>query len=121
MNYQLKELNQIPYIACLPGDGCLERESDALDLVALCGEHGAERLLLPEEVLSPAFFGLKTGLAGAALLKWSNYQVKVALVLSPERASSGRFGEMVLEANRSNRMLHVFAEAADAVEWLVKG
>jgi PadR family transcriptional regulator, regulatory protein AphA len=121
MNYQLKGLNQIPYIEILPGDGCLERESDALDLVAICGEHRAPRLLLHEENLHDDFFDLKTGLAGAAMLKWGNYQVKVALVLTPERASSGRFGEMVLEANRSNRLLHVFSEGAEAVEWLVRG
>ena len=91
MNYQNLELNHTPYIACLPGDGILASEADALDLVAICGEHLAPRLLLHEENLHPDFFDLKTGLAGAAMLKWSNYQVKVAMVLSPERATSGRF------------------------------
>jgi hypothetical protein len=119
MNYQNLELNQVPYIACLPGDGILERESDALDLVAICGEHLAPRLLLQEENLHPDFFDLKTGLAGAAMLKWGNYQVKVAMVLSPERATAGRFGEMALEANRSNRLFHVFTDPQSAAEWLV--
>jgi hypothetical protein len=120
MNYQLSELNQTQYIACLPGDGILASETDALDLVAICGEHRAPRLLLHEENVSPTFFDLKTGLAGAAMLKWGNYQVKVALVVSPERATTGRFGEMALEANRANRLFHVFTDPQSAAEWLVR-
>ena len=120
MNYQVVEHKGVAYIECLPGDGRIEQEQDALDLVGICGEHGTRRVLLPEALLSEDFFNLKTGLAGAVLLKFVNYWIKAALVLPRERSSAGRFGEMVLEANRSSRHLHVFDNPHAAADWLVQ-
>lgn len=119
MNYRLIEHARNHYIECLAGDGLIESEADALDLVAACGEHLAPRLLIFAESLPEVFFDLRSGLAGAVLQKFATYRVKVAAVLSPELANQGRFGEMVLEANRSNRMFHVFQEREQAEAWLV--
>lgn len=120
VNYRLVEHAQNNYIQCLTGDGLIASENDTLDLVAACGEHLAPRLLISAENLPEDFFNLRTGLAGTVLQKFVNYRIKVALVLPDEVAHQGRFGEMVLEANRSNRMLHVFAEREKAEAWLVE-
>jgi PadR family transcriptional regulator, regulatory protein AphA len=120
MNYQLVEHAQNNYIACLVDGGKIENENDALDLVGICGEHQAHRLLLHGENLTDDFYNLRTGLAGAVLQKFVNYYIKTAIILPLERANQGRFGEMVLEANRSNRGFHVFQEEDKAVEWLVR-
>ncbi len=115
MNYQI--INNL-YLECLLGDGWIEKEADALDLVAACGENRVQRLLLYSENLSDDFYQLKTGLAGAILLKFSTYHIKVAAVLKPEQVNQGRFREMALEANRSNREFHIFYNRPKAVEWL---
>lgn len=120
MNYRVVEYKEVRYIECLAGDGRIESECDALDLIGICGEHVTHRLLLHEENLSEDFFNLKTGLAGAVLQKLINYWVKTAAVLPPERANAGRFGEMVLEANRSSQHFHVFADRQAAADWLAK-
>ncbi len=120
MNYRVIEHVQNIYIECLPDGGRIESERDALDLVAACGENQANRLLLHAENLSEDFFHLKTGLAGAVLQKFVNYYVKVAAVLTPELVNQGRFQEMVLEANRSNRSFQVFYDREKAEAWLVK-
>lgn len=119
VNYRLADKGSNPYVECLPDGGQIERERDALDLVAACGEQRASRLLIHAGNLTDDFFNLKTGLAGAMLLKFSNYAIKVALLLAPE-AISGRFGEMAMEANRVNREFHVFFEREAAEAWLVK-
>jgi hypothetical protein len=119
VNYRLADVGSNPYIECLPDGGQIENERDALDLVAACGEYRADRLLIHAENLTEDFFNLKTGLAGAVLLKFSNYAIRVALLLAPE-AISGRFGEMAMEANRVNRAFHVFFEHEAAETWLAK-
>lgn len=119
MNYRMIEAAPKVYVECLPGGGQIASERDALDLVSICGENGASRALLYGENLAPDFYNLKTGLAGDVLLKFSNYSIKVALVLAPAQMTEGRFGEMALEANRWNRQFHAFTERGKAQEWLV--
>jgi hypothetical protein len=120
MNYRYVEHPQNPYIECLPGDGLLASERDALELVAACGEYQASRLMLHAVNLPDDFYHLRTGLAGAVLQKFANYLLKVAAVLTPELVNQGRFKEMVLEANRGNRGFHVFYDREQAEEWLVR-
>src|SRR5512138_1211866 len=108
MNYRLVETQTKPYIECLEDGWQVKSESDALDLVAACGEYRANRLLLHPENFPPDFFQLRTGLAGAVLLKLSNYRIKVAAVLTPDQVGEGRFQEMALEANRRNGEFHIF-------------
>ncbi len=120
MNHRLVENAQNSYIECLAGNGRIESENDAVDLVAACGEHMVPRLLITSEALTDNFYDLRTGLAGAVLQKFVTYSIKVAAVLAPDLASQGRFGEMVLEANRSNRHFHVFSRREEAEAWLVQ-
>lgn len=121
MNYRLICKGNRSFLACsLDGSqNRVQSERDALDLVAACGEYGAENLLLPGECLADDFFRLSTGLAGTVLLKLGNYHIRCALLISPEQAGRGRFAELVLEANRRNRELHFFTEPAAAERWLI--
>jgi PadR family transcriptional regulator, regulatory protein AphA len=109
------------YVECTPGVGNLiASEREVLDLVAVCGENDTHRLLIQADNLTPEFYQLKTGLAGAILLKFSNYTLKVATLLTPELVNQGRFREMVLEANRTNPEFKVFYDREQAEEWLLK-
>jgi PadR family transcriptional regulator AphA len=118
MEYQLVMTNSESYLDCLPGEQRLESEADALDLVAACGEHGTSRLMLHAENLTDDFYRLQSGLAGQVLLKFSNYRLKVAAVLTPELVNQGRFREMVLETNRGNQF-RIFYDRSSAEQWLV--
>ncbi len=117
MNFQLINHPLHPYLECLPEGGMLENEQAALDVVAACGENNTDRVLIPAACLPEAFFQLRSGLAGAVMLKFSNYRIRAALVVPPEQAKAGRFGEMAQEINRG-RELHI-ADTRDAAErWL---
>ncbi len=118
MNYTLIREGERSLLECEADGWVLQSERDALDLVAACGENSTGNLLLPSECLSDDFFRLSTGLAGAVLLKFSLYSIRCAVLITPEQASTGRFGEMVLEANRRNRELHFFGEVETAKRWL---
>lgn len=107
----------ITYFECEAGSLRIASERDALDLVASCGEYETGLLLLNGECLDPAFFDLKSGLAGTVLLKLTTYQIRAAVILSRERIGSGKFSEFVLETNRGNQF-RVFEQREDAVKWL---
>jgi hypothetical protein len=120
MVHKFVEHHRKSLIECDPEVLCLQSEQDALDLVAACGEHGAPRLLLHAGNLSPDFYRLSTRLAGDILLKFSNYHIKAAAVLTPELVGDSKFSEFVLETNRGSGF-RVFYERQTALEWLVDG
>lgn len=119
MTYKLIQKNEISYLECLPGMAPIKSEADALDLIALCGENGTERLMLHSEHLPPEFYDLKSGLAGDVLLKFTNYRIKVVLVTSASLVGDGRFAEMAMESNKGNAF-GVFYARPDAEAWLLK-
>ncbi|MEA4906372.1 MAG: DUF4180 domain-containing protein [Anaerolineaceae bacterium] len=117
MDVQVIQHHGITIVESLPGSGQIANENDVLDLVAACGEHGSDRLLLHEGNLSADFYDLRSGLAGVVMLKLSNYRLRAAAVLPPEKSGQGRFGEMVLETNRG-RQFRVYPEREAALDWL---
>lgn len=111
-------VNDSIIIECFPGEGTINSEADALDLVAACGEFRTPFLLLHDGVLPEAFFQLFTRLAGSILLKFSNYRLKVASVISPENIHRGKFEEFVLETNRGSDF-RTFPNTDAATDWLL--
>jgi len=118
MNYQVKQKSGTLYLLAEEGELLIGDELDAVDLIALCGEAGTNRLILFADNLSQEFFDLKTGLAGAVFQKFSNYRVKCAIVISPS-LDKGRFHEMLIEMNRQHSF-HFFSKAEEAEEWILR-
>lgn len=93
----------------------LRLEKDILEFVSEA--MGSSGLLLTEAGLAPEFFDLSTGVLGELFQKFSNYQLKLALVL-PE---PGRHGERMVELVREHRRhpdLRFFPDTASAQVWL---
>mgnify|MGYP001765801102 CR=1 FL=1 len=116
---QVYGLNGVNYLDCSDGSLRIAVERDVLDLLSICGEHETDRVLLDWDCLDPAFFDLKTGLAGTVLLKLSMYRVKAALVMPDEKIGIGKFRDFMLETNRGNQF-RIFNEREAAVEWLTR-
>ncbi len=118
MNYILQKNGTAPYLEVFSLPSPLQAEADALDIVALCGEHEAAHLLLHAEALSDAFFDLKTKTAGGVIQKFVNYRIKTAAVI-PLGRQSNRFREWAGESNKGSQF-GVFEDAGEAVRWLLK-
>lgn len=113
-----REMNGVTYFDIR--SGMLACGTDALDIVGGCTNPSLNRVLLRADDLSPAFFDLSTGLAGAVLLKFSNYRLKVALVLTPNQIPAGRFAEFAGETRR-NREFRIWLDEESALGWLLAG
>jgi PadR family transcriptional regulator AphA len=118
MNYQIKQRDGISYLIACEGELMIGDEQDAVDLIALCGEENADRMILYADNLSQEFFDLKTRLAGSVFQKFSNYRVRCAIVIPPA-LDKGRFHEMLIEVNRQG-LFHFFGTIEEAEEWILR-
>ena len=118
MNYELIHRGDLRYLDALPHGSQIQGEQDALDWVGACGETGTNLPMLHAGNLPEAFFDLSSGVAGAILLKFSNYRIQVAAVLTPGLVGQGKFYEMVLEANRGSDF-RVFFDLEKAEAWFL--
>ena len=86
-----------------PNDGpIIARDGDINDFISAGWEAHADRLVIPVSRLSPDFFRLSTGLAGAVLQKCTNYSFRVAIVgdISAHTDRSGPLRDFVYESNK---------------------
>lgn len=117
MKVHVVEKAQTRYVEGIVGETLLANEQDVLELLGLCHEYDADRILLYTRSLPETFFDLKSGQAGMILQKLVNYHVKAAAIVSPAFIR-GRFKDFVTEANRGNHF-RVFHNKDEAEKWLI--
>ena len=93
---------------------------DALDILANCAYQDARRIVMYQENITDSFFDLKTTLAGDILQKFSNYNVKLAVVGDFSKYSSNSLRDFIYESNKAGRISFV-ATRDEAIDALSKG
>jgi Domain of unknown function (DUF4180) len=80
---------------------------DAIELVELAFQQRASVIAVPAERLAPAFFKLRTGVAGEVVQKFVNYGMKFAVIgdISAQIADSDALRDFVRESNRGKSIL----------------
>jgi hypothetical protein len=77
---------------------------DALDIMADCSYQGAGAIILHEKIIIPAFFDLKTGIAGEILQKFSTYQMRLAIIGDFSKYPGKSLRDFILESNKFRRI-----------------
>ena len=90
--------------------------NDISDAIGVC--IGADGLILTQDDLAPEFFDLRTGLAGEFFQKFTNYKLRVAIVLPDLEAYGQRFGELAYE-HRSHSMIRFVRSKDHGQDWLL--
>lgn len=85
------------------------------DTIGKC--YGADGLILTERDVSAEFFNLRSGLAGEMFQKFTNYQIRLALVLNDFNAYGERVSELIFE-HRNHSSIRFFSSAEEAKNWL---
>ena len=88
-------------------------EADFTDFIGEAAWGGFTRIIVPVERLSPDFFKLSTGLAGAILQKCTNYKLRVAVVgdISVYTGKSGPLRDFVYESNARGEIRFIASAA----------
>lgn len=89
-------------IAVIPeGRIVIAEPGDILDLMAEAGLNGCSKMAVYSESLTPAFFDLKTRLAGEILQKFSNYRMQLAIIGDFSDIKSRSLRDFIRESNRT--------------------
>lgn len=88
---------------------------DMPDVLGAC--FGTAGLLVTEADLAPEFFDLRSGLAGELFQKFSNYGLRLALVLPDPKAYGERISELAYE-HTSHNLIRFFDSQEAARAWL---
>lgn len=94
----------------VPSDGPkLDGEQAAVDLIGELWGTDVELVVLPVERLTDDFFRLRTGVAGAIVQKFVNYQQRLAIVgdISRHLETSTALTDFVRESNRRDQLWFV--------------
>jgi hypothetical protein len=104
---EVHQLDGVPVLVCAAEGSPLRDDRDAVDLVALA--HRAEWVAVPVDRLTPEFFQLRTGVAGAIVQKFVQYRTGLAVVgdVDAHLAASDAFQDWVREINRGRHIWFV--------------
>ncbi|SDP16999.1 ESAG protein [Mucilaginibacter sp. OK268] len=98
----------------------INNAQDALDILANCAYQDARRIVMYQENITDSFFDLKTTLAGDILQKFSNYNVKLAIIGDFSKYSSNSLRDFIYESNKAGRISFV-ATRDEGIDALSKG
>lgn len=117
MNITISAINNT-HIAEVTGDGSvINSVDDALDIIGNAGYQGAQKIIIYEENISPAFFDLKTGLAGEILQKFTNYNMQLAIIGDFSKYNSNALRDYIYESHKTRQVSFV-ATPEEAIEKL---
>jgi Domain of unknown function (DUF4180) len=97
------------------GAAQIREPGDIAGALSIAMERGG--LLMDETHLGPDFFDLRTGLAGEIFQRFTNYRVRLAIVVAEPEAYGPRFRELAYE-HRAHDCVRFFASAQLARQWL---
>ncbi len=118
MTIQTHDVNGLSFAEILSETAVIETSEQGLDLVGNLYYDGHERVIFQQRHFAPAFFDLKTGLAGEVLQKFTNYRIRLAIVGDFAAYPGQSLQDFIRESNKGRQVY--FAEHREqAVRWLV--
>ena len=105
MNLDISEYKGVTIAEISSNEIVIKSVDEALDLIGNSGYLGADRIILQEKNLHPDFFDLKTKLAGEILQKFSNYNMRLAIVGDFGKFESKNLRDFIAESNKIGRVI----------------
>lgn len=95
----------------------IHSSADGLDLMGNLYYQGFDRIIIYEPNITPAFFDLKTGMAGEILQKFSTYRVRLVIVGDFEKYTSKSLKDFIYESNKG-KQINFLSSTSEAVKAL---
>ena len=113
MNVQISEKDGSKVAIIDSSDVFINNPQDALDLMATINHlYGCHKMVIGESSITNSFFDLKTGIAGDILQKYTNYNMKIAIVGNFEIYNSNSLKDFIFESNKGRQFFFLPDEKA---------
>ena len=102
--FRFHEINNIIIAELTDESFIISQTQDALDIMGEAWIYPCSMIIVPVKNLHPNFFKLHTGLAGDILQKFSNYNIKLAIIGDFSKYKSKNLHDFICESNKGNRI-----------------
>ena len=118
MNIRISEKDRSKVAIIKSSDVLINNVHDALDLMATISHmYDCNKMVVSKTSITESFFDLKTGLAGEILQKYTNYNMKIAIVGNFEMYNSKSLKDFIFESNKG-RQVFFLPEEETAIDRL---
>ncbi|MDD2621127.1 MAG: DUF4180 domain-containing protein [Syntrophomonadaceae bacterium] len=118
MNIRISEKDRSKVAIIESSDVLINNVHDALDLMATISHmYDCNKMVVSKTSITESFFDLKTGLAGEILQKYTNYNMKIAIVGNFEMYNSKSLKDFIFESNKG-RQVFFLPEEETAIDRL---
>jgi len=118
MNVQISEKESSKVAVIESADILINNTQDALDLMATINHlYGCNKMVINKSSITEGFFDLKTGIAGDILQKYTNYNMKIAIVGNFENYNSKSLKDFIFESNKGSQVFFL-SEEKEAIDRL---
>lgn len=107
METRISMVHGMMVMVLVPDARPLGTAGDILDLMGSAIHQGANALIIHQQDLPSGFFELRTGIAGEILQKFSNYQMKLAIIGDFGQYNSHALNAFIIECNRGRHIFFV--------------
>ncbi|MFN8342952.1 MAG: DUF4180 domain-containing protein [Cyclobacteriaceae bacterium] len=110
--FEIHQIDNIKIAEVFSEDKIIDSVDDGLSLLGDLYYQGFDRIIVHEKNITPAFFDLKTGIAGEILQKFSNYRVRLAIVGDFSKYSNKSLKDFIYESNKGRQINFVETQSA---------
>lgn len=104
MNIEIHTANGTRIAEVISDGTIIASLDDAVDLVGNLYYQEVDKVILHEKAISPAFFDLKSKLAGEILQKFSTYRMRLAIVGDFEKYPGKSLQDFIRESNKGRQI-----------------
>lgn len=120
MNMQIHTVNNVRIAELVSGETLISSLDDATDLIGNLYYQEADKVILHEQALDPAFFDLRNKLAGDILQKFSNYRMRLVIVGDFGKYPGQSLKDFIRESNKG-RQVNFVSSLPEAINVLSGG
>lgn len=103
-------VNDVIIAELISADVVINDTEAGLDLLGNLFYGGFDKVILHEKNITPAFFDLKSGIAGEILQKFTNYRVRLTIVGDFSKYTSKSLQAFMYESNRGKQVNFVASQ-----------
>ncbi len=106
MDVTINQIEELKIAVISSPEVLIADTQEALDLMASIRYlYDCHKMIIPKSGLTEGFFDLKTGIAGEILQKYTNYNVKLAIIGEFKSYQSKSLADFIRESNKGNQIL----------------